>query len=161
MSYNPKNPRPISMIQPLLHSNYSPKSRYSMTFPADSPYTKQEFKDECDINWLMHQYQTTGELPNLNPMSPDYIDLTGEDFQESMNIITSAQSLFNELPSQLRNRFKNDPGEFLDFMSNPSNRDEMVSLGLVRPLEPVTAPLSAVVPPEAPFTGQNDPSKSA
>ena len=65
MSYNKHNPRPITDNFFLL-SNYSQKQRVSLSFPDDSPYTKQEFRDECDINTLMSRYQNTGEYPPLS-----------------------------------------------------------------------------------------------
>lgn len=133
MSYNPNNPRPISTIQPLIKSTYSPKLKVSLTFSEDSPYTKQEFADECDINILLARYQNSGELPNLNEREPQYLDATGYDYQTQMEFIAGAKSLFNELPSSVRNRFSNDPAQFLDFTSNPNNREEMAQMGLLKP----------------------------
>ncbi|AXH74044.1 MAG: internal scaffolding protein [Microviridae sp.] len=133
MSYNPKNLRPISTLNSFIQSNYSPKTRLSLTFPAISPHTKQEFKDECDINILMSKYQSTGQMPILNQSAPQYLDCTGFEFQSSMEFVAGAQSMFNELPSHLRNRFQNDPGTFLDFCSDENNRPEMLKLGLLKP----------------------------
>ncbi|AXH75075.1 MAG: internal scaffolding protein [Microviridae sp.] len=133
MSYNPKNPRPLIETTNLI-SNYSTKLRVSLSFPENSPYTKQEFKDECDINILMNQYMNTGEMPNINERAPQYLDVSGIEFQESMQFVAGAQTLFNELPSILRNRFNNDPSLFLDFVHNPANRQEMAELGLLKPV---------------------------
>ncbi|WNK14053.1 MAG: internal scaffolding protein [Microvirus sp.] len=133
MSYNPNNPRPISTQTTLAFSNYSQKQRVPISFPPNSPYTKQEFKNECDINILMAQYMATGQLPNINERAPQYLDVTGIEYQDSMNFIAGAQTLFNELPSQIRSRFENDPGKFLDFTSNPNNREEMAQMGLLKP----------------------------
>lgn len=125
--------RPISTQQPLIKSTYSPKPRYSISFPADSLHTKQEFKDECDINVLMSKYQSTGQMPVLNERAPQYLDVTGIDYQTSMEFVAGAQTLFNELPSRIRERFSNDPAQFLDFCSNENNRPEMAELGLLKP----------------------------
>jgi len=141
MSYNPLNARPhVIHLHPdntpiPIHSNYSPKSNVSIFFSPDLPvYTKQEFKDECDINVLMSKYQSSGELPNLNEREPQYLDATGYDYQEHMNFIAGANSLFQELPSWIRNRFDNDPAKFLDFTSQESNRSEMAEMGLLKPV---------------------------
>lgn len=134
MSYNPNNPRPITNSQPLLQSNYSLKKRVQITFPEDSPYTKQSFKDECDINIILNRYMSTGELPVLNERSPQYLDVTAScNFQESMQYVAEAQSLFNELPSSIRNRFNNNPAEFLSFCSNEKNHRELAEMGLLKP----------------------------
>lgn len=134
MSYNPNNKRPISTNQTLIQSNYSPKKRYQITFPEDSPFTKQSFKDECDINIILNRYQQTGEMPFINERSPQYLDATASmDFQTSMQYVAEAQSLFQELPSAIRNRFNNDPAQFLEFCSNENNRQEMAKMGLLKP----------------------------
>lgn len=140
MSYNPSNPMPLDSSPTLALSAYSPKLRVSITFPSDSEFTKQEFKDECDINVLMSRYQSTGEIPNLNERAPQYLDVTGQDYTEHMNIIAGAQTLFNELPSSIRNQFDNDPALFLDFTSNDANREKMQEMGLLKPVDEWVVP---------------------
>lgn len=134
MSYSPSNPSSIIPVTTHYRSAYSPKIKVGLTFPEES-LTKQEFKDECDINVLMSRYMATGELPNLNEREPQYLDTTGHDYQVAMNLISGANSLFHEMPSKIRNRFANDPAAFLDFCSDEKNREEMASLGLLRPRE--------------------------
>lgn len=131
MSFN-LNQLPTISTHSTIRSKYSYKST-PISFPENSPVTKQEFKDECDINILMSRYQTTGEMPNINEVAPQYLDVSGIEFQDSMNFIAGAQSLFNQLPSNVRSRFFNDPGLFLDFCSNENNRSEMASMGLLKP----------------------------
>lgn len=133
MSYNPCNPRPLFELNTHIVTNYSKKPRLTVSFPDTSEFTKQEFRDECDINTIMSKYQFNGEMPVINERVPQYLDVTGQDFQDAMYFVANAQSLFNELPSSLRNRFQNDPAHFLDFCSNDNNRDEMASLGLLKP----------------------------
>lgn len=38
--------------------------------------------------------------------------------------------MFDTLPSKLRLRFGNDPAEFLSFVEDPANDQEMIDLGL-------------------------------
>lgn len=152
MSYNPNNPRPITTNDYQIKSAYSQKSRVSISFPADSEYTKQEFKDECDINILMSKYQATGQMPVINQTAPQYLDVSGIDYQDSMQFIAGAQTLFNELPSSVRSRFQNDPAQFLDFTSNENNRLEMAEMGLLKPQNQWAIPL----PQSTPKTAQND-----
>lgn len=136
---------------------YGPKLRQQITFSGEG--AKQSFKDECDINRIMARYQVTGVLPEqIQPGTPQYVDVTGIDYQTGMQKIAAAQSLFAALPAAVRLRFKNDPGEFLDFTQNPdpAAQAELVELGLaVRPPhEPLAAsPGEGTAAPQASTAG--------
>lgn len=118
MSYDPNN-RTLRHQPSAFPSAYSDKPRIQLTFPENSPHTRQEFKDESDINTIMAQYMRTGELPQVNLIAPQYLELSdGLSFQEQMQAVVDAQNLFAELPSQIRNRFQNDPGAFIDFCAD-------------------------------------------
>jgi len=102
---------------------------------SDSPsLTKQSFRDECDINTLMARYMETGILDGRDPASARYVDCTSLqalDYQGAMNFILSAKDLFGSLPASVRARFDNDPGLMLDWVDDPSNLQEAISLGLL------------------------------
>jgi len=125
-----KNPLKIQS-ETKFKSAYGPKLRVALSFPENSRWTKQSFKDECDINNVMGRYLTSGEMPLINQQAPQYLDVTGYDYQSAMELVAGAQSLFEEIPSDIRNRFQNDPAQFLDFCSNPKNREEMAEMGLL------------------------------
>ena len=96
--------------------------------------TKQAFKDESDINNVLKKYAATGSLPLNLKDNPRYGDFsTFQDYQSSIQIVMDAQAQFAGLPSLARERFNNDPGIFLDFMSNPQNSKEFEKLGLSNP----------------------------
>lgn len=100
--------------------------------------TKQSFKNECDINLIMKKWQKTGVLPQARSAQPCYGDFTGiSDYQSALNAVAEAQDTFLALPSALRARFSNDPSLFLEFVQNPANIDEMISLGLAERSEKV------------------------
>jgi len=130
MSYKPESRTPLS-TPTLFKSAYSEKLRVVHEFPENSRWTKQSFKDECDINTIMSRYMRTGEMPMINVSYPQYMDCTAMDFESHMQFIAGAQSMFNELPSDIRNRFKNDPAAFLDFCSDEKNRPELAQMGLL------------------------------
>lgn len=114
--------------------------------------TKQAFVAQCDINNILRQYKTTGMIAHVrsNAEIGRYEDLPDEvDFQESLNLVKSAQEAFDSLPSKLRNRFANDPAQFLAFCSDPANLEEMGELGLLKPKPPAAAP-----PASGPEAGQ-------
>lgn len=112
---------------------YGPRYRTPISFPKDSPYTDQSGKDDADINTIMRRYQSTGDIPHLNTMQCDYMDVTGHDFLEHQKAIRQATELFDAMPSAIRERFANSPAAFLDFTSNEANQIEMAHMGLFSP----------------------------
>lgn len=132
MELNPLAKQPTNYSSPFQSHFNKPPRIYSVAFPSVSPFTKQEFKDECDINILMARYLATGEIPLINERAPQYLDVSeGFDFAAMQDQVLQAQALFNELPSTLRERFANDPARFIEYCGDPANRIEMASLGLL------------------------------
>lgn len=129
-------------------SLYNKHHSYFLTFPPNSRWTKQAFREECDINTIMGRYLATGELPDVAQRAPQYMDATGFDFQEMQNQVVFAKNLFMELPAKLRERFANDPAEFIEYCRDPENRGEMQKLGLLKP--PANAPESTNEAPSIP-----------
>jgi len=108
--------------------------------------TKQEFKEECDINVLMKRYQKTGLFPQHPGASPRYVSNIGApDFLEAQNLILQARSEFSALNAELRKRFDNDPSKFLAFVNDPANADELIKLGLREAPKPEPGPVRVEV----------------
>lgn len=107
----------------------------------DVSKTQQQFKDDADINVIVERMKV-GYIPPTNlhmPLSGDFEGLTS--FKDAMNEIRRAQETFNALPAKVRARFHNEPDEFVQFCSDPENKDEAIKLGLAeRPPEPVQSP---------------------
>ncbi len=78
----------------------------------------------------MRRYAKTGALDHVNQHQPIYGFASPLDYHESMNIITTADSLFYDLPSKLRNEFNNNPQAFLEFVQDPKNADRANELGI-------------------------------
>lgn len=110
---------------------YSRRIAVTLECPEVSPFTDQSYADECDINVMMARYQATGEVPVVNQVAPQFLDVTEQDFQRHMDIVLEAEDLFGQLPSAIRDRFGNDPGAFLGFVSDDANYAEAVKLGLL------------------------------
>jgi phage internal scaffolding protein len=128
-------PRPGA--QTTFKSAYSPRERLLTVNEAPS-LTKQNHRLECDINHIVAKYVKTGVLEHQKEKQGQYVDVSsGADYQTSMNIVATAQSLFADLPSQIRTQFENDPAQFLDFVQNPENEQEMVELGLAKSREKI------------------------
>lgn len=114
----------------------------------DVSLAKQSFKDECDINTIVRNFGLTGELPN-DVRAPQYGDFEGVfDYHTAMNQVIAAQDSFMQMPAEVRARFNNDPGAFVDFCSDVNNLEEMEKLGLVvsrkeeKPAEPAASTVS-------------------
>lgn len=99
-------------------------------FDHDDNQARQSFKDECDINKIMAKFQKTGILDHYAKHAPQYMDIPAVDYHEALNVIATAESMFEELPSQARKKFGNDPEKFLEFVQNPDNAEELRELGL-------------------------------
>lgn len=137
---------------------YRPHKRVQFDNSVVDPYTgevkyppsrtKQEFAAECDINNILKQFSRTGMLTHVNAKAAQgmYMDLPDPvDFQAALAMSAQAHASFASLPSKLRDRFHNDPAEFLAFMSDPANLAEAQSLGLVE-RGPPSAPADAESP---------------
>lgn len=132
-----------------------PRSRRGivMDFTDHPSMTRQEFKDECDINNIMKRYLRTGVINHLNRHEGRYGDFPAADFQSALELVHEGRALFDELPAKVRARFDNNPGSFLAFVQDEGNREEATMLGL---LEAPTEPASEAGPPVDPPTDVGD-----
>ncbi len=96
---------------------------------CDDGITEQHHTDQCDINKILAMYMKTGVLPPLDP-NAQYGDLSEFDYQSMQNQIANANSLFEQLPENVRYRFGNEPYRFLNFVQDEKNYDELVEMGL-------------------------------
>lgn len=139
---------------PTFRSAYDPPLRVTLDC-LDVSLTKQSMSEECNINFIMRKYQKTGAIEHLKTHQGRYDEFEPIEFHEAMNIVTTAQSMFADLPSSIRSKFQNDPGTFLAFANDPDNAEAMVELGLANPAAPpppppAPAPEPAPPPPETP-----------
>lgn len=121
---------------PMVRHAYSPRAPVVLQSSGVSK-TKQSFKDECDINRIMARYAATGTLDFVNRREAQFLDVSDVDFQNAMRIVIESREAFMTLPSALRDRFQNDPAQLLGFLSDESNREEAIKLGLV--IKPISA----------------------
>jgi phage internal scaffolding protein len=97
----------------------------------DPSLAQQHARDETDINTIVKRFGLTGELPS-NVRTPTYGDFSDAmDYHASLNAVRAADAAFMQLPADIRTRFNNDPGAFVDFVSDDNNRAEAEKLGLV------------------------------
>ncbi len=133
-----------------MHSMHVTHERVQM-HPEGASLTKQAFKKECDINQIMKQYKRNGLLEHLNTHQGNYGDfLNFEDYHSSLNKILEAKDAFNSIPSDIREKFDNDPSLFMDFAQNEENHEELVNMGLANPKREAEAQKEGVPPPAPP-----------
>lgn len=106
------------------------RKRVQLCCPAEELITEQSHKPMCDINNIVNRFNKTGVIEHRNEHRGQYGFATSSTYQDAMYIVARAQSMFNELPSHIRKKFKNDPSNFMDFVQDPKNSEEMVKLGL-------------------------------
>lgn len=107
----------------------------------DPGQVQQHLADETDINNIMRKYQKTGELRHVTSMAGEYGDFSNApDYKTAMEQIIAADNLFMELPAAVRDRFGNDPANFIEFATDEKNIEELRKMGLApeapRPPEP-------------------------
>ena len=92
--------------------------------------TEQSHKKDCDIRFIMKKAEKQGMLTHVNTASARYVDLASRpDFHEAQLVIANAASVFETIPAKVREKFKNDPSEFLEFIQDENNREEMLEMG--------------------------------
>lgn len=152
----------------LYRSCSSPRVPVRLVTPGDGR-TLQAFKAECDINRIMKRYQQTGVIDHVNRAQPRFGDVELYSFQDALNIVIEAEARFAALPAEVRDRFGNDPGRLLDFVSKPENVQEAVKLGLLdsppapvppMPARPESPPAGSVASPGAIAPGAPPPPAS-
>lgn len=133
-----------------IRSNYNydqqEASEASGVICAEPTLTQQSFKDQQDINRIVKQYAKTGVAVQTTrkPMAEDFVGIT--DYHSAMNAIRAGDEAFEALPSNIRERFNNDPAEFVDFCLDEANNEEAAKLGLAyRKFEELETPTAQPV----------------
>lgn len=106
-------------------SKVTPSQFVRLDCKDDPGRTKQEFADDCNINRIIEKFQKTGTVTHLAKHGANYGDIDPLDLHEAMNIVAKANSMFAELPSEVRREFKGDPQMFLEFVQDPANKDDL------------------------------------
>ncbi len=128
--------------------------------------TKQSFKKEADVNYIIARGRKRGFLTdpsrvsNREAMFGDYSN--AEDYLSTNVKIARFNEQFDSLPAVMRNQFHNKPSELIEFLANPENDEEAIEMGLkpkpvikkednpppVPKPEPAKAPPAPAVVPE-------------
>lgn len=81
---------------------------------ADPSLTKQEFKEDADINNIIARFQQTNELPPI-PLPEHFMDIRNrQTYLQVQEHMAEANAIFYKLPAQLRAEHLNDPARWAD-----------------------------------------------
>lgn len=111
--------------------------RPCVDFSKFQSMTRQEFADEANVNNILKRYATTGVF--YDPLTtvkasrkPLFGDFTRfKDFQSAQDAIIEAREAFDALPVEIREKFNYDPVKLVDWLQDPSNREEAIKLGFI------------------------------
>jgi len=109
---------------------FGPKLEPGIDCSGDVVLVQQSFARESDINYIVGQYVKTGVLPSLDPLKAVYQDCPTLTYHEALNLVVAAEEAFLTVPADVRAKFQNDPGRFVDFVIDPANHDQLVEMGL-------------------------------
>lgn len=127
------------------------RRRVAIDFSGEQTLTEQHHLNQCSMKKIMERYQRSGIIDHLNQYQGTYADFSNTpEYQEAQNIIAAANSMFETVPAQIRDKFDNDPGKFVDFMQNNQNIDKIEEMGLsashLTPIEQALDPIPTPTP---------------
>ena len=126
-----------------------------LSFKGELSRTQQSHAKGTDVNEIVRQFKVTGVVPQ-GVRRPTYGDFEHiGDYRDAMDAMIAAQRSFMAMPAKVRERFNNDPGEFVAFCSDEKNLPELRKLGLAVPEAPKPRPLDVNVINPAPAPGSS------
>lgn len=109
-----------------------PSGGESMTKQADTPAT--------DINAIVKRFIKSGILDGMRAGEAKYGDFTGyQDYHGALSRVRDAEREFMLHPAEVREKFDNDVGKFLDALADPEQYEQLVEDGLPEELDPSKA----------------------
>lgn len=127
--------------------------RHSITFNKPS-LTEKSHAAQTNIQNIMAKYERTGVIEHSRQYQGTYGDFANlPTFQRAQQIIADASTMFESIPATIRADFNNRPEQFLDFIQNPENREQIESYGFTTDHLPPSPtpndlPESTPTPPE-------------
>lgn len=93
---------------------------------------EQHHSDDTVIQNILKRYDKTGVFYHVNQAQASYQDNTAfNEYADMYNKIKTADENFAALPAEIRAKFNNDTGAFLEFVNNDSNIEAMEEMGLI------------------------------
>jgi len=115
-------------------TQYDPPADVELDQSGETSLTQQQFRDECDINVVLQQYNVQ-EL-----VSADTVDLRDmafgnfaawDSYEDVEASLVLAQEAFATLPASTRARFDNDLATCVAWLDDPQNYAEATDMGII------------------------------
>ncbi len=90
--------------------------------------TKQSQKNQCDINKLLEKAARSGSLSHLDKFEARYGDFSDFDFTEHAIKMAEGQTIFENLPGEVKREFDQSPDKFFKFVTDPQNAEKLPEL---------------------------------
>lgn len=91
----------------------------------DDGRTKQCHRDECDIQKIMARFDKTGTISHLAKFEGVYADFSDFDFHEQTTKLAQGETIFAELPAEIRREFGQSAAAFFEFVNDPENAKDL------------------------------------
>jgi len=103
---------------------------------SSKSHTLQSEAESANINSIVAKMQR-GIMPNFTSRNASYGDFSGITcYQDAIEQVQATNKSFMLLPAAVRLKFGNNPQALFEFLDNPENRPEAISLGLIdKPVE--------------------------
>lgn len=127
-------------------------SRRVATVNKSKTKANQASVNDTHINNILRKYDKTGLVTHISKHEAKYADVPATDFQTMSDQVAMVNSMFEELPATERNKFNNDPAQWLFAVQDPESRKQYYDEGLdPLPGEPQSQPKyeEPQVPPPA------------
>lgn len=101
--------------------------------------TQQQYKDECDINWIVahNPSDDVNLIIEKNAKAASYGSVNDyETVLEHLDKVAQTRSYFEDLPSHIRSQFGNDFKTFLIESQDKNCFDKFVKAGIYEGLKP-------------------------
>lgn len=109
---------------------YKRPKRFIRKFEGESK-TQTQFGEDHKTDVMIKKFLKTGRISVQN--GPLMAGMDGASYHENMNRLVDIEQAFMKVPSEIRDKFQNDPGHFMDFVNDEKNYDECVKLGILEP----------------------------
>ena len=137
----------MAKINPLFYTPYTNPKKVEPFHTVGESMTQEQFAEESEINNIIRSHDRNGVIEHINRGNAIYGDFSNiTDFSEALDQIREAQNEFQQIPSEIREKFQNDAGQFFKFASNPDNIQELRNLGLANPEPSVAMPTEPAIP---------------
>lgn len=132
-----------------VRTRFDERERVFSPSTAGTGRTKQEFRNDADINSIIAKYRRTGVLPpSAHRSAARFGDFSQiPDFTEMCARVDAARDLFLALPSAVRKAFDHDPGKFIAATQSREGMEKLVELGIAKKIEPILPPGSGAADP--------------